>query len=141
MKNIKNRVLVVVFLLSAIVINAQETKKQKMEALKIAYITEKLELTTNEAEKFWPIYKEYQVNKKALRKNNKKNKPNVDEMNDLEIESFINEKFEIEEKHLLLKKEFVEKIKHVLPMKKIAKLLKAEKSFRREVLKRLKEKK
>lgn len=32
-----------------------QEKKDKIKALKVAYITEKLDLTTEEAQKFWPF--------------------------------------------------------------------------------------
>jgi len=34
-------------------------KKQDLEALKVAFISRELELTPDEAQKFWPIYNEY----------------------------------------------------------------------------------
>ena len=41
---------------------------QKVEALKISFITNKLNLTPEEAKLFWPIYNQYEDEKKALRK-------------------------------------------------------------------------
>jgi hypothetical protein len=32
---------------------------EKIQTLKIAFITQKLQLTPDEAEKFWPIYNQY----------------------------------------------------------------------------------
>ena len=34
-------------------------EEEKIKALKIAFITEELNLTSNEAEKFWPVYNKY----------------------------------------------------------------------------------
>ena len=42
-----------------------------MQALKIAFITQRLDLTSAEAEKFWPIYNEYEVEINNLRISNK----------------------------------------------------------------------
>ena len=36
-----------------------ETRAEKIQSLKIAFITQKLQLTTDEAEKFWPVYNQY----------------------------------------------------------------------------------
>ena len=48
----------ILFLLMASISFAQgfRDKKEKVKALKVAYITEQLDLTTEEAQKFWPIY-------------------------------------------------------------------------------------
>ena len=42
-------------------------KREKVKALKVAYITEQLELTTDEAQKFWPIYNAFDENQSELR--------------------------------------------------------------------------
>lgn len=38
---------------------ANNQKMQNIEALKIAFISRQLQLTPDEAEKFWPVYNEY----------------------------------------------------------------------------------
>ena len=53
-------------------INAQDRRerdperREKFNSMKIAYFTEELELTSAEAEKFWPVYNEYEKKKSAL---------------------------------------------------------------------------
>ena len=42
-------------------------KKEKVKALKMAYITEQLNLTTEEAQKFWPIYNAFDEKQSELR--------------------------------------------------------------------------
>ena len=41
---------------------------QKLEALKIAYLTKKLDLTTEEAQRFWPVYNKYTEEIRGVRK-------------------------------------------------------------------------
>ena len=41
-------------------------KREKVKALKVAYITEQLELTTDEAQKFWPIYNAFDEKQSEL---------------------------------------------------------------------------
>jgi len=143
MKTVKKGLIVAVFMLSIIFVKAQEqTRKEKMEALKIAYITEKLELTESEAKNFWPIFNDYQSAKKDIHgKKSEKKKPNFDEMSEQEIESFIDNKITNAQKLLDLKKEYLEKFKKILPIKKVAKLLQAERGFKKEVLKRMRQNK
>lgn len=40
---------------------------ERVEALKIAYLTKKLNLTTEEAQKFWPVYNQYMSELKKAR--------------------------------------------------------------------------
>ena len=44
---------------------------EKIRSYKIAYLTEKLNLTENEAQKFWPIYNKYDKKMMQLRKRRK----------------------------------------------------------------------
>jgi Skp family chaperone for outer membrane proteins len=42
-------------------------KEQKIQALYVAYITQELKLTEDEAQKFWPVHAQYDNEIKALR--------------------------------------------------------------------------
>ncbi|MEP5611541.1 MAG: hypothetical protein ABJP45_04795 [Cyclobacteriaceae bacterium] len=65
MKNI----LVIVLLLFIVQARAQSPEAlKKIEAAKIALITERLNLTPAQAEKFWPVYREYSNRNKEIRK-------------------------------------------------------------------------
>ena len=59
--------------------NPQE-KRERIEAMKIGFITEKLSLTSKEAQIFWPVYNEFQSEiheiKKDRRETFKKNREN-----------------------------------------------------------------
>ena len=44
-----------------------EKKKEKIEAIKMAYLTEELELTVAESQAFWPVYNERQNKEHELR--------------------------------------------------------------------------
>jgi hypothetical protein len=51
----------------------------KLEALKIAYLTQKLNLSTEEAQRFWPIYNQFTNEIKKIRQEQKeKNTPEID---------------------------------------------------------------
>jgi hypothetical protein len=43
--------------------------KQRLEAIQVAYLTKELSLTTQDAEKFWPVYNKYQDELRGLLKN------------------------------------------------------------------------
>ncbi len=49
-------ILVFLFCIQA---NAQQGGKERIKAYKTAYITEELDLSPKEAEKFWPVYNKY----------------------------------------------------------------------------------
>jgi Skp family chaperone for outer membrane proteins len=50
---------------------AQPPRAEKLEAIKVAYITKELSLTSDEAQKFWPVYNQYFAELKKAREDNK----------------------------------------------------------------------
>ena len=56
----------------------QKPNGARLEALKIAYITKKLNLTPQEAQRFWPVYNQYAADMKEVRKNaNQASEPEI----------------------------------------------------------------
>lgn len=64
----KNTAFLFLFFIASHLAAQQESKHEKLEALKIAFITEKLSLTTKEAQNFWPVYNEYSQKIEKIRK-------------------------------------------------------------------------
>lgn len=119
---------------------AQESR-EKLKAMKVAYFTEKLSLTPEEAEGFWPLYNSWETKSYELRKEERKINKNIKEnfhtLNDSELEALINQQIEIKQKQLDLVREYNGKYKAVIPMKKIALLYTVERQWKRELLQKL----
>ena len=68
----KRYLLIILFLLPANILLAQEKNEdreaqhKRIKALKVAFITQELELTDKLAQEFWPIYNEYERKKRKL---------------------------------------------------------------------------
>jgi regulator of protease activity HflC (stomatin/prohibitin superfamily) len=119
-------------------------KKQQIEALKVAFISQQIDLTTSEAEKFWPIYNEFNAKrdeyakvKRQLEKEARKN--GLDNITDKQAEELLNADLKFEQQVLDLKKEYVEKYSAVIGIKKTARFFHAEREFNQFLLKQLKE--
>ena len=121
-------------------------KREKVKALKVAYITEQLELTTEEAQKFWPIYNAFDENQAELRHEKMRSildrfKPgNVEKLSEKDASNSLAQMEKIEEDLFNLKKKFIKDLQGVISAKKIIKLKKAEEDFNRELLKQMREK-
>lgn len=117
------------------------SRYEKVQQLKITYFTKELNLTSSEAEKFWPIYNEMDkkltVNRKETRKTMKELNLRRDQMTDDEIKKKVNAILTLETNETTIKKEYFEKIAVVIGYKKAAKLIHLEQEFKRELLKRL----
>jgi len=120
-----------------------QTKREMIQAKRVEYITRKLDLSVEEAEKFWPIQNAYDKERKALRKQHKSLKPvdGIDNLSDSQLEELLSTSILIKQKELDLDKKHLLDLKKVLPIKKIAQLRMAEESFKRELLRTLKNKK
>lgn len=124
---------------AAIAQKGKEAFREKIDSYRSAFITERLNLTPEEAQKFWPIYNQYHDIIEKLR-DETPNRKSLDVMNDSEVEQYMNIRLDNEQKILTLKKEYIQKFKQVLSIRKVAILQEAEKEFRQEILKRAKAK-
>jgi hypothetical protein len=112
----------------------EEVKRESKKVQKIAFISTKLELTTAEAEKFWPVYNASEAEFKLLKKEHKAamgEKKKISEMSDTEVEKLLDTGLEIQQKELEIRKKYLVKFKEVLPIKKVAKLTRIEHEFRK----------
>ena len=112
-----------VFVCTAAIASAQEElpnekKQQDIEALKVAFISKELELTPDEAQKFWPVYNQYSKELKLIVKDDE----NV---------------IERDEKVLNLKKKYQEQFTRVLGQQRMNRIFSAEGKFRQLLIKSL----
>ena len=118
-------------------------RDEKIEQLKIAFITKELDLSTEEAEKFWPVYNDMSDALKEERKKRKREsatlKKNFDALDDAAVKTKTKAILASEIKEAQLKQEYTEKIAEIIGYRKAAKLLSVEQTFKRELLNRLKE--
>jgi len=138
-------------MMAATVINAQkdgdrpgmEKMRERIKAERIAFITEKVALTTDEAQKFWPIYNSFSTEieniRKELRSLRMGRVRNLDKLSEKELdESFAKELALLDKQNSLLKDNH-NNIRKVLPAAKVALLYDAEKKFKMELMRKMKE--
>jgi hypothetical protein len=145
--NLKLSILSVLFVLQIFYLNAQNTDNESIKALKVAFITEQVTLTTGEAEKFWPIYNYYtgkEFNLKIIEtrklRHQIKEKGGIDAISDNEADLILKRLIEIENEIASIKNEMNQKLKPILSSKKLIKLQIAEFEFNRKVLEELRKK-
>jgi hypothetical protein len=116
---------------------------ERVQALKVAFITKQLDLTPAEAEKFWPVYNEYQDKREAVRKQLQADykiiREQADQLSPEELTRIADEEVALKAKDAELVSEMHEKLKKVLPPKKLAKLYVAEEDFKRKLVEMLTE--
>jgi len=139
------KLIIISFLLAGINVFAQDDelpKNEKVEAMKVAFITEKLNLSSKEAEVFWPVYREFENEIKLVRKQMRdaakqyKQKTNATEK---EADAYVQEQLTLKQKELDVIKKYITQFKKVLPAQKVARLLSLEQEFKALLLKKLKD--
>ena len=136
------RFLLLFLALLPVAIFAQD-RKDKIETMHIAYLSQKLNLTSGEAEKFWPIYNQYKTDQDQLRKQRManveavENAGGVDNMNDAQVQKLLTAETDLESRELDLRKQYLAKFQQVIPIRKVAKFFIAEDEFKRYLLNEL----
>ncbi len=128
---------------------AQKGKRSsKIKALKIAFITEKLDLTKEEAEKFWPLYNEYQKENNKLYRQEKqhiktkiKAAGGINSLTEEEAATYLDLLKKIKVSHHEIKEKFYKNLLNFLSAKKVLQLEISEHEFRRNLMKKLRSKK
>ena len=116
----------------------EDSPAARVEQAREDFITERLGLSDEEADPFWDVFYEFKDKQQKIKKQYKPSRP-INRMTEEEADQFILARFEMEEKLLKLKKEYYQKFQTIISPKKVALFTKAEKEFRKEVLRRFKE--
>ena len=142
----KKTLLIITLLLSALIF-AQPPRdgkfKERIKAQKTAFITTQLDLSTDEAQKFWPIYNEFEetienIRTRGLRDIKQKIRKNPD-IDVKEADALLEDLIIAEEKMHQAKVKLIRDLKGVIPSKKIIKLKRVEDEFNRRLLERLRD--
>lgn len=123
-----------------------QQKKAEIEAERITFYNSTLKLSQEESDKFWPIYKDYVQKQKDVRKNAMKSVKSLkdksaEELTKEEAGDLIKAEFSVKQSLLDLEKEFVVKFQTAISIQKVAKLKQVENQFKKELVKKAREKK
>lgn len=126
--------------------NKMRGKQGQIKSIKVAFITNELSLTSDEAIKFWPIYNTFEDKQQEIRKTKLKGYINqldddaLETISEKDATTLLTQLESTEEDLYLLKKKYNADIRAVLPASKILILRKAEEKFNRKLLQQFKEK-
>ncbi|RYD73238.1 MAG: hypothetical protein EOP55_17400 [Sphingobacteriales bacterium] len=140
----KNLLFVALMFLLPTTLLAQRPKGEEIESLKIAFFTQKLDLSPEEAKVFWPIYNDMQSEQNALRKERMqkmisyRKTTEIDNLSDAQVQSLITSEFDFKQRDLNLDKKYYNRLKSSLPIKVVGKFYRAQEGFKRELLNRFK---
>lgn len=140
----KRAIVILVCMLSVAVLQAQEHKAQRMEkmrAQKVAFLTQKMNLSPEEAQVFWPVYNEFAEQREDL--NKRKRDVMVDlkqkgqEATEAQKEAVADQMIAFRMEEAQLDKKYHEQFKKVLPIDKVLKLYRAEMQFKNYLMQQI----
>ena len=149
-KNIHLFLIVFLFFLCNLSIKAQSKKAsyEKIRTYKIAFLTEKLDLTEDESIKFWPLYNEYNKQMVMLHKQERskirkriKTEGGIENLSEENSKEILDKIQAINKDKYETKASFHKKVSQILSFKKILLLQISEHEFNRELMRKLRGKK
>ena len=134
----KKALLLCTLLLGTFLIHAQGPGRDRIKTLKVAFITEQVGLTSEEAQEFWPIYNEHEETMENIRRKERAelhaNIARAQELSPDESEKLLDHLLAIESNKQRTEREFLSKLRTVIPAKKVLLLVKAEEDFKRQMI-------
>ncbi len=143
MKNIYT--ITVLLFITSVIYGQNDTFQKRLNNLrsqKIAFITQRLNLTPEEAQTFWPVYNELALKKDQLNKRRKEIsfelRNNWDNLSEQEKEELVDKFVSIKIEEATLEVDYHEKFKKVLDLEKVLKLYQSEMAFKNYLLNKVK---
>ena len=116
-------------------------RKAKLDAMRVAFITEELELTPEEAQVFWPVFNERNKKVEDLRREMmetmfelRNQGKSLDDLSDTELEKMMKMRFENEKEIAKINEAYHERLVAAVGLRKTAKLYMSEMHFQRKLI-------
>lgn len=121
--------------------NLSDADRQKLESAKIAFITNRLDLTAEQAKGFWPIYNEYEKKKfdtrtRLMREGYRMSNRGQNELNDEQYEELLTMHISSRQEDIKNELAYIEQLRGVIDNRQILRLLTIDESFLRNYLMR-----
>lgn len=114
--------------------NMRAERKEQVEAFKIAFFTEKLQLTAEESKAFWPLFNQFEERQDALQEKYDLRGKKLELLTDDEVKGHIMSQLEMEDELVKLRKDYTMQFMEVLPIRKVAMLQRINREFKKALL-------
>jgi hypothetical protein len=125
----------IVFIISFSLLSFSQHNRDKIKTLKIAFITEKLDLTKKEAQQFWPVYNAFEEENFQLKSQAYEDRKsiNFETLKEEEAVSLLKKMRALDAKRKTLKDNFIDELSKIISAKKIILLEKVEDDFKHKM--------
>ena len=135
----KKNIILIIFSLIGSTGFTQNSGTKQIETAKIALITNRLNLSPEQAQQFWPIYNEFDTKKKEIKKNYRKLVSEINTLttSDEKILANLKETLNLQQKEVDVEKDYMAKFLKTINVRQLAELYKAEQLFNNMLIQRL----
>lgn len=142
MKNkVKIGVLAVFLLVGAMSFAQNQRGRERIKSLKVAFITERLNLSTEEAQVFWPLYNEHEENIEAIKRRERREirsqLQDFEYLSEAEADELLGKMIGLETEKHRLNAAYIKRMSDVISPKKTFMLIRAEEDFKKRLLKEI----
>ena len=138
MNSLKKLMVLAILITTTVCYGQRRPDWEKIKSLKIAFITERLDLSSNEAQAFWPVYNAHEEKLNEFRKTERseiRGKLNdFGSISDAEADSLLDKYIALEEEKSKEQQAFLRKIKKIISAKKTLLLMKTEEDFKKRLI-------
>ncbi|MDC1465461.1 sensor of ECF-type sigma factor [Polaribacter sp.] len=137
----KNKILALALLLTTFLSFGQHNKesREKITALKVAYLTQELKLNAIEAQQFWPLYNKHNEKIESYKEKGRskfRKLKSLDNLEEAEAKNLVFLKVSLDKKIIIEKEVFISEVSSFLSYKKIMKLYISEREFARKLMRK-----
>lgn len=112
---------------------------EKIRAIKVGFINDRLHFTDDQSGKFWAVYGQYEKDRRAVRRGfYQKYKSANPSANPAQARTFVEDNLEYQEQELSLKRKYKDQLLQVISAQQLAQLYEAERDFNKLLLEQLK---
>ncbi|PUZ27723.1 hypothetical protein GA0116948_10628 [Chitinophaga costaii] len=114
---------------------------EKIRSMQIAYLSKELDLTQDEAQKFWPVYNQYSKEVEALITERKQTMQQIHKSSTSaeDPSAQVSSELAYQQRMVDIKTRYKDQFMRVLPPQKVNTLYRAERDFRAQLIRQLKE--
>ncbi len=137
---IMNKRILILFalLVGTAYLHAQGPARDRIKTLKVAFITERVGLTSQEAQQFWPIYNAHEKTMENIRRKERRELRSkislAQDLTDSESSALLDTLMALQKEKHTTEQDFISKIRTVISAKKTLLLLRAEEDFKKRLL-------
>ncbi|HET9503086.1 MAG TPA: hypothetical protein VFO93_06075, partial [Hymenobacter sp.] len=115
------------------------SRLSQLDNARIAFITGRLTLSQDQAQRFWPVYNEFTAKRREFNRSVRQARLALANagLSDAQLRDNFNQEFALRQQLLTLDKDYFERLQKVLSLRQVAQLYQAERDFTKEVLQRV----